>query len=260
MRVAGIDVGSRTVKLVIAEDGKLVVSRKRENSFDPLAICRELLAGEAYDRIIATGYGRHLFAEKIGGEVITEIKAAALGARYLYPECRTILDIGGQDTKAIAIDAEGKVGRFEMNDKCAAGTGRFLEVMAMALGCNVAEFGRLAEFSRRGAPGMPGVDAPARKCVISSTCTVFAESEVVGLISRGQSRQAVAGGIVDAVASRAVPLVHRVGITPTVIFIGGVALSTALRDELADRLGTSIQVPDDPQLVAALGCALSGMG
>lgn len=257
MRVAGIDVGSRTVKLAIIEDGKLVVSWKRENSFDPLAVCRELLAGEAYDRIIATGYGRHLFAEKIGGEVITEIKAAALGARYLYPECRTILDIGGQDTKAIAVDAKGRVGRFEMNDKCAAGTGRFLEVMAMALGCSVAEFARLAEFSRRGAPGMPGV--AARKCVISSTCTVFAESEVVGLISRGQSRQAVAGGIVDAVASRAVPLARRVGITPTVVFIGGVALSTALRDELADRLGTSVQVPDDPQLVAALGCALSGM-
>ena len=259
MRVAGIDVGSRTVKLAIVKDGELVVSRKRENSFDPLAVCQDLLAGEAYDRIIATGYGRRLFAEKIGGEVITEIKAAAVGARYLHPECRTILDIGGQDTKAIAVDAEGRVGRFEMNDKCAAGTGRFLEVIAMALGCTVAEFAKLAESSRRAAPGTTDVGAPERKCVVSSTCTVFAESEVVGLISRGQSRAAVASGIVDAVAIRAAPLVRRVGITPAVVFIGGVALCTALRDELSDRLGAPVHVPGDPQLVAALGCVLAGM-
>lgn len=110
MRTAGIDIGSRTVKLAIVEDGEMVVSRKRENSFDPLAVCRELLAGATYDRIVATGYGRRLFAEKIGGEVITEIKAAAVGARFLHPECRTILDIGGQDTKAIAVNVRGEWG------------------------------------------------------------------------------------------------------------------------------------------------------
>jgi predicted CoA-substrate-specific enzyme activase len=259
VRVAGIDVGSRTVKLAIVEDGRLVVSRKRENSFEPLTVCRELLEGEVYDRIVATGYGRHLFIKKIGGEVISEIKAAAAGARYLNPECRTILDIGGQDTKAISLDAEGRVGRFEMNDKCAAGTGRFLEVMAMALGCSLPEFTQLAESSRRWALDTYGASGSGNKRVLSSTCAVFAESEVVGLISRGQSSNAVANGIIDAIASRAVPLARRVGVTCSVMFIGGVALNTALGDELSERLGTPIQVPNDPQLTAALGCALSGM-
>jgi predicted CoA-substrate-specific enzyme activase len=244
MRVAGIDVGSRTVKLAIVEDGKLNVSKKRENSFEPLAVCRELLAGENYDCIVATGYGRRLFAESVGATVITEIKAAAAGARRLYPGCRTVLDIGGQDTKAIALDAGGRVGRFEMNDKCAAGTGRFLEVMAMALGCSVAQFSQLAR-------------ASPRRYAVSSTCTVFAESEIVGLIARGTDRSEVAGGIIDAVANRASSLARRVGIAPDLVFIGGVALSDALREQLESRLRIAIHVPQDPQMVAALGCALS---
>jgi predicted CoA-substrate-specific enzyme activase len=243
MRVAGIDVGSRTVKLAIVEDGRLDVSRKKENSFQPLTVCRELLAGERYDCVVATGYGRRLFAESIDATLITEIKAAAVGGRFLYPACRTILDIGGQDTKAISLDPEGRVGRFEMNDKCAAGTGRFLEVMAMALGCSLEGFSELA-------------GAAARRHSISSTCTVFAESEIVGLISRGRDRGEVAAGIVDSVASRATSLVRRVGVVPSLVFIGGVALSQVLRDELASRLGATVQVPEDPQMVAALGCAL----
>jgi predicted CoA-substrate-specific enzyme activase len=245
MRVAGIDVGSRTVKLAIVEEGRLAVSKKKENSFAPLTVCRELLAGESYDCMVATGYGRRLFAEGIGGTVITEIKAAALGARFLFPRCRTVLDIGGQDTKAISLDPEGRVGRFEMNDKCAAGTGRFLEVMAMALGCSLAGFSQLAE-------------AALHRYSINSTCTVFAESEIVGLISRGGDRSEVAGGIVESVASRAASLVRRVGIASDLVFIGGVALSRILGRELATRLGVPVHVPEDPQLVAALGCALCG--
>lgn len=244
MRIAGIDVGSRTVKLVIVDRGRVSVVRKRENSFDPLSVCRELLAGENYDCIIATGYGRRLCIESLGAATITEIKAAAVGARFLYPGCRTVLDIGGQDTKAIALDAGSRVGRFEMNDKCAAGTGRFLEVMAMALGCNVAAFSELAA-------------SASRRHAVSSTCTVFAESEIVGLISRGADRGEVAGGIIDSVASRAVSLARRVGIAPDFVFIGGVALTGALRQELARRLNLAVQVPVDPQMVTALGCALS---
>jgi (R)-2-hydroxyacyl-CoA dehydratese activating ATPase len=258
MRTAGIDVGSRTVKLAIVDDGKLVVSKKRENSFDPLAVCRQLLEGEHYDSITATGYGRHLLAEQIGADVVTEIKAAAVGARYLHPGCRTILDIGGQDTKAISLDAGGRVGRFEMNDKCAAGTGRFLEVMAMALGCGVADFSKLAEPSEQPGAGMPTTSANGHKYSISSTCTVFAESEIVGLISRGKDRREVAGGIVDSVVSRVVSLGRRVGIAPDVVFVGGVAMSQAIRDELQGRLCTQVYVPHDPQVVAALGCALIG--
>lgn len=250
MRTAGIDIGSRTVKLAIVEDGQLVAARVRENSFEPLSVCRDILADERYDRIVATGYGRHLFAEKMGGEVITEIKAAALGARHVAPGCARVVDIGGQDTKAIALDAAGNVGRFEMNDKCAAGTGRFFEVMAMALGCTLEEFNHLA---------VAAIAAgPAERHGISSTCTVFAESEVVSLIARGQSRGSIAVGIVDAIAGRAASLARRVGGGGDTLLIGGIARCSALRDELAKRLDCPVAVPPgNVQTIVALGCALA---
>lgn len=243
MRAAGIDIGSRTVKLAILQDGQLVTSKKRENSFDPLAVCRELLAGESYDSAVVTGYGRHLFSQKIGATVVSEIKASAIGARWVHPACRTVIDVGGQDTKVISLDPTGRLLRFEMNDKCAAGTGRFMEVIAMALACGVAEFGALAQSAERG-------------YAINSTCTVFAESEVVGLIARGIDRREVARGIVDSIAVRTSSLAKRVGVAADVLFIGGVALNAAMRDVLAKRLEISVHVPEDPQMVAAIGCAL----
>jgi predicted CoA-substrate-specific enzyme activase len=243
MRSAGIDIGSRTVKLAILQEGRLVTSKKNENSFDPLAVCRELLVGESYDSLVATGYGRHLFSQKVGARVVSEIKASAIGARWLRPACRTVIDIGGQDTKVISLDPKGRLLRFEMNDKCAAGTGRFVEVIAMALACGLAELGALAQSADRG-------------YTISSTCTVFAESEVVGLIARGVDRSQVARGVVDSIAIRTCSLAHRVGVTADVLFIGGVAWNSAMRDVVAERLGVSVHVPEDPQMVAAVGCAL----
>jgi predicted CoA-substrate-specific enzyme activase len=243
MRAAGIDIGSRTVKLAILQDGQLVTSKKRENSFDPLAVCRELLAGESYDSAVVTGYGRHLFSQKIGATVVSEIKASAIGARWVHPACRTVIDVGGQDTKVISLDPAGRLRRFEMNDKCAAGTGRFMEVIAMALACGVAEFGALAQSAERG-------------YAINSTCTVFAESEVVGLIARGIDRREVARGVVDSIAVRTSSLAKRVGLAADVLFIGGVALNAAMREVLAKRLEISVHVPEDPQMVAAIGCAL----
>jgi predicted CoA-substrate-specific enzyme activase len=132
MRSAGIDVGSRTIKVVVVESGCIVDSRIADTSYDPLAICNELLGNIAFDTLIATGYGRHIFSERYDCRVISEIKAFARGARCLFPECQAILDIGGQDTKVISLDGNGRIIKFEMNDKCAAGTGRFLEVMAAA--------------------------------------------------------------------------------------------------------------------------------
>jgi predicted CoA-substrate-specific enzyme activase len=243
MRAAGIDIGSRTVKLAILQDGQLVTSKKRENSFDPLAVCRELLAGESYDSAVVTGYGRHLFSQKIGATVVSEIKASAIGARWVHPACRTVIDVGGQDTKVISLDPTGRLLRFEMNDKCAAGTGRFMEVIAMALACGVAEFGALAQSAERG-------------YAINSTCTVFAESEVVGLSARGIDRREVARGVVDSIAVRTSSLAKRVGLAADVLFIGGVALNAAMREVLAKRLEISVHVPEDPQMVAAIGCAL----
>lgn len=245
MRVVGLDIGSRTVKLAIFEDGQLLKTRKCENSFDPLAVCRKLLAEEKYDCITATGYGRHLFDEAIGANVVSEIKANATGARWLYPSCRTVIDIGGQDTKALSLDSTGRLVRFEMNDKCAAGTGRFIEAIAMALAVGVADFGALAESATRAYP-------------ISSTCTVFAESEVVSLIARGVGRNEIARGVAESIAVRTASLSQRVGITADVLFTGGVALNRAVRGALAERLHAPVYVPEDPQTVAAVGCALLG--
>jgi predicted CoA-substrate-specific enzyme activase len=249
VRTAGIDIGSRTVKLAIIEDGQLAASEVRENTFEPLTVCREMLAGHRYDHIVATGYGRHLFADKIAGHVVTEIKAAALGARHLYPGCRTVLDIGGQDTKAIALDDFGNVGRFEMNDKCAAGTGRFIEVMAMALGCTLDEFSTLAE------EGM-ACDRALRQG-LSSTCAVFAESEVIGLIASGRKRSDIAAGIVASVAARAASLVRRVGGQGPIVFIGGIAGCRPLRDALTERLSRPVCTPRENQTAVSLGCALA---
>lgn len=252
MRTAGIDIGSRTVKLAIVEDGRLVCSRVVENSFEPLAVCRLLLDGQEYQAILATGYGRHLFAEKIGGRAVTEIRAAAIGARFLSPGCSTVLDIGGQDTKAIALDAAGNVGRFEMNDKCAAGTGRFVEVMAMALGCTLDEFSALA--------GQGGDAGDAEPPGLNSTCAVFAESEAVGLIAKGRPRGEIAARVVASIAGRAAALVRRVGGEGTIVFLGGLARCAPLRQALERRLGRPVLAPEGMQAAVALGCALAAQG
>jgi predicted CoA-substrate-specific enzyme activase len=247
MRAAGLDIGSRTVKLVIVDDGELVLSRKALTSYSPLETALELLKGVEYERMVATGYGRHLVADSVECDVISEIHAFAVGARALRPGCRTILDIGGQDTKAISLDEEGHTRQFEMNDKCAAGTGRFLEVMASALGFSLGEFSEAAQAAEQEIP-------------INATCTVFAESEVVSLIARGAARGEVARGVHKAATIRAVALLRRVEPTPEVFFAGGVALNPCAGDLLAEELGVAVFVPQDPQIVGALGAALHALG
>lgn len=245
MKSAGIDIGSRTIKLVVIEDGKLTLVRKGENSFDPLKVCAEFLKDVEYDVITATGYGRHLFAQHYPCEVISEIKAFATGAKHLFPSCRTILDIGGQDTKAISLAADGKLLKFEMNDKCAAGTGRFLEIMAMALGYSLTDFGQAACTANK-----------AEK--ISSLCTVFAESEVISLVAKGAVREEVALGIHQGIVSRSIGMLQRVSIQADVVFVGGVAYNPCMRNLMQEKLGRTVLIPEDPQIVGALGCAIAG--
>lgn len=245
MKSVGIDIGSRTVKLVVVEDGQIIAVRKRENSFDPLSLCREMVAGLKYDKIIATGYGRHLFASHFKCDVMTEIKAFSIGAKALFPSCRTILDIGGQDIKAISLDEAGRTRKFEMNDKCSAGTGRFLEIMALALGSTLGEFASIALIARKYEK-------------INSMCTVFAESEVISLIAVGAERAEVALGIHQSVLARAKSMLYRVLIEEDVVFVGGVAQNRCLVRLLGNALKLPILVPDDPQIVGALGAALDG--
>lgn len=245
MRSAGIDIGSRTVKLVIVEDGQPVYSVKKENSFDPLRVVKDLLAGSDYDVITATGYGRHLFDKYFECDVISEIKAFALGAKAAHPSCRTILDIGGQDIKVISLDSEGKLNKFEMNDKCAAGTGRFLEIMAMSLGFPLTDFGQEACTASR-----------AEK--VNSMCTVFAESEVISMVARKANPVEVALGIHFSVVERGISMLRRVSLTDDLVFVGGVALNSCIRNLLAQNLDRQVHVPSNPQFIGALGCALYG--
>jgi len=246
VRVAGIDIGSRTVKLVLLEDGAPALVRVEYNSHDPIEVCRRILTGVSPDAFVATGYGRHLFERYWNCRTITEIRAVALGARRLLPTARSVLDIGGQDTKAVALSGDGCVGKFEMNEKCAAGTGRFLEVMAGALSFSMEDFVRSAESA-----------ATSRR--VNSLCTVFAESEVVSLVARGAPRDELARGIVESVAARAISMLRRVGAEDDLLFCGGVAWNSCLRGLVEVGTGRKVHVPEDPRTVAALGCAIDGM-
>jgi (R)-2-hydroxyacyl-CoA dehydratese activating ATPase len=246
MRSAGIDIGSRAIKLVLAVDGRVVHETVEDTGSDPLAVCRRLLKGLAYDAITGTGYGRHLFKQHWpSAEVISEIKAVAIGATALVSACRTIVDIGGQDSKAISLDAAGKVQKFVMNDRCAAGTGQFLEMMATALAYTREEF----------------VDA-ARRAVraqkLSSMCSVFAQSEVVSLIARGASKEEMALGVHQSIASRTAALASGVSVEAPVVFTGGCAHNDCLVSLISAAVKQPLRVPESPQTVAALGCALHG--
>ena len=243
MRAAGLDIGSRTVKLAVIEGGRMILSRKALTSHDPLEAARRIIAGAGYDVIAATGYGRHLIKGNLECPVMSEIKAFAMGASALKPSCRTVLDIGGQDTKAITLTENGELSKFEMNDRCAAGTGRFLEIMANALGYTLEEFSGAALSAER-----------AEK--INSMCTVFAESEVISLTARGASRAEVALGIHRAIVSRSVALLRRISATGEVFFAGGVALNGCMQALIAEELERPVFVPPDPQIVGAYGAAL----
>ena len=240
---AGIDIGSRTVKLALASEGEVILSRKVMNTHNPLETCIQLLDGVEYDSLTATGYGRHLISNYLPCSVVSEIKAFAAGARYFNPDCKAILDIGGQDTKAITLDDSGNVKKFEMNDKCSAGTGRFLEIMATALGFKLEEFAAAAISAERYEE-------------VNSTCTVFAESEVISLVTRGVPRNEIALGIHRSIASRSISLLKRVQVQGNIFFAGGVAFNRCMRMLVEEGMCCGVFIPDDPQITGAAGCAL----
>jgi predicted CoA-substrate-specific enzyme activase len=179
--------------------------------------------------------------------VMSEITAFVFGAGYFATGCGSILDIGGQDTKAISLDSGGRILKFEMNDRCAAGTGRFLEVMATVLGFTLEDFSEAAL-------------SATTAVKINSMCTVFAESEVVSLISGGADRNEVALGIHRAIVSRSAGLLKRVAPAGKVFFAGGVALNRCVRILLEEEVERTVFVPPDPQIVGAIGAALSASG
>jgi len=246
MKTAGIDIGSRFIKLALLEEGQILLFKKAETSFSPLERCNELLRDVKTERIMATGYGRHLFEVHLGSRTITEIKAFARGARALFPECRTIIDIGGQDTKVISLDEKGNVRKFEMNDRCAAGTGKFLEIMAKTLDYSMKEFGHVASKGNK-------------KIRINSMCTVFAESEVVSLIAKGEIREEIAVALHQLVANRVLSMLKRIPIEGDIVFAGGCAKNQCLKGLIEHALGKTVHVADNPEITGALGAALYAM-
>ncbi len=246
MRFAGIDIGSRTIKLVVINGaGDQVASLQTDPGFDPISEARKMLEQVEYDQILATGYGRNLFELSFDATTVTEIKAHATGVAKLFPGAREILDIGGQDSKAIILFDTGKVKKFEMNDRCAAGTGKFLEIMARSLGFEIDNFGDEAILAEK-------------EINISSMCTVFAESEVTSLIAKGENRREIARGLHDSVARRAVGMIRRVsnGDSGDFVFTGGVAKNSCMVSLLSEKLGRKVLIPEDPQAIGAYGAAL----
>lgn len=244
MKLAGIDLGSRAIKLVVVDAaGRILERRSADTTFDPLDQCQKMLDGLPFDRIQATGYGRHLFHESFQAPVVSEILAHAKGAIAAHPGTRAVLDIGGQDTKAIALDPQGRVVKFEMNDRCAAGTGKFLEVMARAFGLAIEEFGPFAQ----------GGIEPSR---ISSMCTVFAESEATSLMATGESPPKIALGLHLSIVKRSLAMLRRVTRQTPVVFTGGVALNPCIRKLITLEVAGEMIVPHQPQFIGALGAAL----
>ena len=248
----GLDLGSRAVKAALfdPEGGRLAAALVRDGTPDKAAdadgLLRDVLAAAGcaradVRRIVATGYGRGQagFAD----EATTEITCHAAGVTALRPDVRTVIDIGGQDSKAIVLDDAGRVRDFAMNDRCAAGSGRFLEVASRILATDIDGLSGLAE-------------AAAAESEISSMCVVFAESEVIGMLARGMRREDVAAGIVRSIARRVAGLAERIGVRPPVAFTGGVALNRAMAAALGRELRERLIVPPDPRITGALGAAL----
>jgi predicted CoA-substrate-specific enzyme activase len=253
MITAGIDIGSISTKAAVLSDGKLLGTRLIFTGYNAEAAGRTVfeellkdlgLERQAVRRLISTGYGRN--SVKFVDKAVTEITCHGAGAHYLDPGVRSIIDIGGQDSKVIVIDEKGKVKNFAMNDKCAAGTGRFLEVMARALEVDLEVFGNLSLEAR----------SPSR---ISSLCTVFAESEVISLISRGEHRENIIAGIHESIAARVAAMANRVGMVPPVVMTGGVAKNTGVVKALEKKLGMTIRVSEYAQVNGAIGAAVLAM-
>jgi len=248
---AGVDIGSLTCDVVILDDARRVAAsdivltgagpRAATQRALGSALARAGVSAEQLAALVATGYGR----EGVVGRTrsVTEITCHARGAFHLFPETQLVLDVGGQDCKAIALDGRGRVVDFAMNDKCAAGTGRFFEVMAHALEVDLDDFGALALRATNRVP-------------LSSVCTVFAESEVVSLVAEGEPVENILAGLCRAAAERVSKLAQQVGPATHVTLAGGVAKNAGFRSALEELLGVKVEVPEEPQLVGALGAAL----
>jgi predicted CoA-substrate-specific enzyme activase len=248
---AGIDAGSRAIKALLFDgdqqtilasgtmDQGLEQDTRAKTLFDRL-LEQQHLARSAVGKVVATGYGRNRVT--FANTTITEITCHACGVRHVAPDAKTIIEVGGQDSKLIRLDPKGAVRDFAMNDRCAAGTGRFLEVIAERLGVELGALGMLAARSRH----------PAS---ISSTCVVFAETEIVGLLASGTPPENIVAGVQLSIARRVVGMAGRSAELP-IVFTGGVAMVPGMVDALQAALEQPVQVALNPQMTGALGAAI----
>jgi predicted CoA-substrate-specific enzyme activase len=246
----GVDIGSLSSEALLLRGDRVLSYTIAGTGANPQraarrcleeALCEAGLKEDAISAAVATGYGRMRvpFADR----EMTEISCHARGAHFLFPGTRTVIDIGGQDSKVITLDERGGVSDFVMNDKCAAGTGRFLEVMAAALETEVTDMGRRSLLSKR-------------RVSISSMCTVFAESEVISFIAEGYRREEIIRGLHEAISRRIFRMTKRLRVQEEITFSGGVAKNRGIAETLKALFGTKINIPDEPQIVGALGAAL----
>ena len=251
MICAGIDAGSRTIKIILIDTKNMQVIAKGlvdqgvEQDRLATSLFRKVLKKHGINKkdvavIVATGYGRN--AVSIADTTITEITCHAVGVHHLVPDSMTIIDIGGQDSKLMRLDTAGRVRDFVMNDRCAAGTGRFLEVVAERLGVELEALGELAANSTN----------PA---AISSMCVVFAETEITGLLASGTAREDIVAGVQASIAARIISMAGR-NAEPPVIFTGGVAMVSGMADAMQNALGQTVSICPDPQMTGALGAAI----
>lgn len=250
MITAGIDMGAKTVKVVIVKDNKVSARSIVPTGFEPLESAEKAMDEAAKNagisrkdiqRVFATGAGRKTIP--FAANNITEVTADAKGAVFLLPSVRTVVDIGAEEARGISVDASGRVLDFAKNDKCAAGAGAFVESMSRALEVTVPQMIELSHKSTKEAP-------------INATCAVFAESEVVSLIHSKIEKADIAHAVHDAIASRVSSMVRRIPIEKDVALIGGVANNSAIVEAMKKHLGVEIKVPENPEYVSALGAAL----
>jgi predicted CoA-substrate-specific enzyme activase len=248
---AGVDVGSTQTKAVIVDEGRRIVSRAlgptganvvraAEAAFHG-ALASGDLREEEVEYVVGTGYGRYKVT--FGNSQVTEISCHGRGAVHMFPATRTVIDMGGQDTKAIRVGATGEILDFCMNDKCAAGTGRFLGAASSALEIPLDELG-------------PAALRGTHPVKISTTCTVFAESEVLSWLGKGKKIEDILLGVHQSIAARSVGLLRRVGVDPEVTFTGGVARNAAMIAAINERLQLAVNVSEESHYMGALGAAL----
>lgn len=248
---AGVDVGSTQTKAIIVDEAGQIVSRglvdtganvvtAAEKAFQT-GLANGSIPEEEVSYVVGTGYGRYKVT--FGNTQVTEISCHARGAAHMFPGTGTVLDMGGQDTKAIRIHPNGEVLDFAMNDKCAAGTGRFLQAAALALEIPLGELGLYALRADKSVP-------------ITTTCTVFAESEVLAWLGKGKKIEEILLGVHRSIATRSIALLRRVGISGEVTFTGGVTRNQGMVEVLNDALNLKLNISDDSQFMGALGAAL----